>query len=237
MQRGEILSPLHYLVVHRQTTHRSYYQTGASLWNEQQGWLFVACDNIDMRTERDDLGQTVADTICQYYYQDTETNYLQKLSRAFHQANTMLSQQRRTTCAITCAAVLICNGILYTTQVGNCRVYFYRKGLLQLLTEDHTPAARLVRLGQITEDQLHTHPHSLDKVCQVLGESEIIDVESSQHSLNEGDRILLCTSGLYRHISSAVLSHVMAPESLQDAIQRLMEEVSHDLTGILIDYG
>ncbi|MEM8534275.1 MAG: hypothetical protein AAGF95_25740 [Chloroflexota bacterium] len=231
------MSPLHYLVLTQQTSCRSYCQTGASLRNEQQGWLFVVCDNVDTRTEVNYQCQTVANTICQYYYQDTNANCLQKLQCAFHQTNAMLYQQRRTTGAIVCAAVLTCNSILYTTHVGNCRVYRYRKGSLQRLTEDHTLAARLVRLAQITKEQLYTHPHSLDKVYQVLGEAETIDVDASQHSLNQGDRILLCTSGLYRYISDAVLSQVMAHESLQDATRRLREEVSYDMAGILIDYG
>ncbi|HEX9371887.1 MAG TPA: protein phosphatase 2C domain-containing protein [Roseiflexaceae bacterium] len=55
-------------------------------------------------------------------------------------------------------------------NVGDSRTYIYRDGALRRISKDHSLVMRLVDLGQITEDDIYTHPQR-NAVLRSLGES------------------------------------------------------------------
>lgn len=85
---------------------------------------------------------------------------------------------------------------LFVAHVGDSRAYLKRGGETRRLTRDHTLAQLLIDLGEAEPDspEIRSVRHVLSNALGV-GEGDVF-VEFSQHELQDGDCLLLCTDGL-----------------------------------------
>ncbi|HUD69379.1 MAG TPA: protein phosphatase 2C domain-containing protein [Acidimicrobiales bacterium] len=110
---------------------------------------------------------------------------------------------------------------LLVANVGDSRGYLLRDGALRQLTEDHSVAAELVRLGRIDEGEGAEHPgrHVLTKVLGVDRdvEPDLIELEPFQ-----GDRLLLCSDGLSNELDDTGILSLLSVGSPSDAARALV---------------
>ena len=89
----------------------------------------------------------------------------------------------------------------HIANVGDSRAYLIRGGETELLTTDDSVAADLVAGGQISADELRSHPlrNHLTAALGMTrdGEPAPIQPHTKSVSLEPGDRILLCSDGLW----------------------------------------
>lgn len=85
-------------------------------------------------------------------------------------------------------------------HVGDSRLYRVRQGRLSQLTLDHTVVDDLVRAGELNERDAESHPHR-QVLLRALGVAPVVDLDYGGVSLQPGDRLLLCTDGLFRTLS------------------------------------
>jgi len=85
---------------------------------------------------------------------------------------------------------------LYIANVGDSRAYLLRGSRPTLLTQDHSIAGMLVQEGVITPDAVREHPHR-NELTMTLGIAQELDPAFAVHELQSGDRLLLCTDGLW----------------------------------------
>lgn len=110
-------------------------------------------------------------------------------------------------------ALLLCrNDGIYAWNVGDSRIYYQHKGVLRQLSADHTEAARLVRIGELTEEQARTdaRKHRLTRHLGIPAE----DVVLSPHRAEPvkpaiGDRLLLCSDGLTDVLPDATVGRLL----------------------------
>ena len=90
---------------------------------------------------------------------------------------------------------------LYVVHAGDSRCYLVRGDEVEQLTTDHTLAHRLVEAGGMRPDEEATSRWS-NVLWNVLGgkSEESLRAEIRQVRLEPGDRILLCSDGLHRHL-------------------------------------
>ena len=114
------------------------------------------------------------------------------------------------------------SGVLRVGHIGDSRLYLYRKGALEQLTDDHTLVAELVAMGQITEEQAENHPRR-HLVTRVIG-TETIDVDELDFELESGDRILICSDGLTSMLRDTQVAEILRQStSPSDAAWSLVE--------------
>jgi PPM family protein phosphatase len=101
--------------------------------------------------------------------------------------------------------------ILYLLQVGDSRCYLYRDGSLTQLTRDQTMAQDLLDSGVLTPEQAARSPYA-NVLSSSLGGATWVP-EVSRFDLKLGDKMLLCTDGLTKHVSD-------------EQIERRMEELT-----------
>jgi protein phosphatase len=82
-------------------------------------------------------------------------------------------------------------------NVGDSRTYVWRAGQVIQITRDHSWAARLVRLGVIGEDEMAQNNWG-HRLTQSLGPKDRIVVDLSRWDLQPGDKLLLCSDGLWQ---------------------------------------
>lgn len=108
-------------------------------------------------------------------------------------------------------------------NVGDSRGYRFRDGELEQITVDHSLVEELIQQGRITEEDARSHPQR-NIVTRALGLAEDIDIDVFDLEIMHGDRLLLCSDGLFNEIDEVViadrLATVVDPE---DAAAELVE--------------
>ena len=104
----------------------------------------------------------------------------------------------------TTAAVAVLRGNqLYVAHVGDSRVYLFSEGKQVPLTKDHSIVQSMVDRGEITEDEARTHPQK-HYITRALGVQATVDVDFDQFTIEETDRVLLCSDGLSNYFDGDV---------------------------------
>jgi len=122
------------------------------------------------------------------------------------------------------AAALVVSGEsprVLVANVGDSRGYLLRDGTLRQLTEDHSVAAELVRLGRLEEVEGAEHPgrHVLTRALGVDREVAPDVIELEPH---DGDRLLLCSDGLSNELDDDEILALLGVGSPSDAARALV---------------
>ncbi len=104
-------------------------------------------------------------------------------------------------------------------NIGDSRAYLFSKRGLVQLSQDHTAAQELIRMGINPPSTKRTH----NQLTQHLGidESELIlEPYHSKTTLEKGDRLLLCSDGLTSMLDNNEIAMILS-SSLSPEVQAL----------------
>ncbi len=133
-----------------------------------------------------------------------------------------LSNPEYTGMGTTVTAALFRGRDLVLGHIGDSRAYLVRGGRLKQLTRDHSLVAELVRNGDLTEAEAQSHPQR-NILTQAFGSDLRAKADVSQHTLENGDILLLCTDGLTGLVGVADIEATLAAaDSLDHACERLV---------------
>jgi protein phosphatase len=93
-------------------------------------------------------------------------------------------------------------------HVGDSRCYLLRGGRLQTLTRDHTIVEELVDRGLLSAEEAERHPYK-NVLSRNLGSRPDTRVDLLELELKPGDRLLLCSDGLYGYASSEAIQYIL----------------------------
>jgi len=108
-----------------------------------------------------------------------------------------------------CAAGLTADGSLAVVNVGDSRAYVLRDDALTQLTHDHSVTAELVRRGELSEADALDHPHR-SVLTRALGVGPDVELDSAAHAVADGERLLLCSDGLFNEVPDQEIAALMA---------------------------
>ncbi len=134
------------------------------------------------------------------------------VKRAALQANEYVlneSLARNNDMGSTLTMALIVGDRLTIANVGDSRAYLYRDGTMRRITKDHSLVMRLVDLGQITEEDIYSHPQR-NAVLRSLGDKPDLEVDLFSERLQDGDAILLCSDGLWEMTRDPEIARILA---------------------------
>ncbi len=121
-----------------------------------------------------------------------------------------------------CAVGLTGDGTLAVVNVGDSRAYVFRNGELKQLTNDHTVTAEMVRRGELSEQDALDHPHR-NVLTRVLGVGPDVELDDAVYAANEGDRVLVCTDGLFNEVSDHQIASVIDTGDVQAVADALVD--------------
>ena len=98
--------------------------------------------------------------------------------------------------ATTLTAVVVEQGMLHATHVGDCRLYVSRGNQITQISQDHTLIAEQVKRGLLTAEEAREHPER-SILLRNLGHELIVSIAKISIPLIRDDRVIVCSDGLY----------------------------------------
>ena len=108
-----------------------------------------------------------------------------------------------------CAVGLLTDGTLALVNVGDSRAYLWHGGALHQLTRDHSVTADLVERGELREEEVADHPY-YGVLTRALGVGTDVEIDRATIAVDLGDRIMVCSDGLFNELSSLEIASTMA---------------------------
>lgn len=201
----------------------------------QRGALAVLADGMGGHALGRAASQTAVKTFLDGYPRKTPDEPIPTaLRRLLREANTSvrtLAEQEGEldNAGSTLAAAVVHQQALHWIAVGDSRIYLYHAGRVTLLTADHVYARELDReaaAGRIEATAAADHPDR-DALTSFLGVPELAAIECNFQPvpLQAGDRILLCSDGVYRALAETELAGELVQSDPQAAAEALVGRV------------
>ena len=125
--------------------------------------------------------------------------------------------------------------------VGDSRAYLIGDRVRQL-TRDHSLVQRLVDDGTIQVNEAATHPQR-NVITQALGlDNAVIQVDTINGRIRDGEKILICSDGLYGEVDDSDIFRIInMASSPQRAVEALIDAAnknggSDNITALLVDF-
>jgi PPM family protein phosphatase len=211
-----------------------------------EGVLVVVADGMGGRNRGEIASRLAVETLREAFAADPTAEGLVEAARAanravWEQAEAEPDLQGMGT-TIAAAARVIDGGQerLAIVNVGDSRVYLLRQGQFSRLSSDDSLVADLVRAGELSEADARAHPER-HVLTSVLGVGPDIDPHVASARLARGDRLLLCSDGLFNELSddeiSATLEAIAEPDAAADQLVRLAKDHggSDNITAVVVD--
>lgn len=137
----------------------------------------------------------------------------------------------------TLALAIIDNTKLYTAHIGDSRIYKITHTIEQL-TIDHSVVQNLIDTGNITKEQAKVHPDR-HIITRVLGVMKTVQEEFQELEIQSGAYLLLCSDGIYNHISDGQLQSLVVTCANENCMDEFVKNVNNDgasdnMTALLI---
>ncbi len=143
----------------------------------------------------------------------------------------------------TLVAIVICGQTGFIVYVGDSRLYLQRDGILEQVTEDHNVLNELIKRKKMPREKVEKLAHK-NAITRAVGVYEHAEPETIVLDLIAGDRILLCSDGLYQYFEDDLdeLSARMRNKDLDTAMRSFITDAnerggSDNITGVLLNIG
>ena len=129
--------------------------------------------------------------------------------------------------ATTLVMLYISGDRAHVLNVGDSRVYHFRKGQMRQITEDHTFVNALVKKGIITRAEAKSHPDR-NMITKAIGADTSVEPDFYSFAIEEDDVILMCTDGLYNELSvEKIHEMVMAEDDMRSLCSDLVDSANN----------
>jgi serine/threonine protein phosphatase PrpC len=113
-------------------------------------------------------------------------------------------------------------------HVGDSRMYRYRGGELERLTQDHSLVEEFVRQGKLTPEEAEVHPQR-SIITRALGPEPDVQVDTFTYPGRAGDVYLICSDGLTGMISEDAIAEIISSSgSLDEAAKHLIDAANEN---------
>lgn len=117
-------------------------------------------------------------------------------------------------------------------HVGDSRAYLVdgEDGHITQITADHSFVKALLDAGHITEEQAEEHPMR-NVLYRALGQADDIDVDLYFKRLHIGDRLVLCSDGLTRHVKPDEIARLALADPNPDVASQKLIDLANERGG------
>ncbi len=169
-----------------------------------------------------------------------------RLARAFAAAQDVVSSRGQSDAGCfgmgsTAIAAIVDEEALNLCHIGDVRGYHWSRGQFRHVTNDHSLVWELVLSGILAPAEVRTHPQRA-RITQAIGPSRTINPEVSSLMLAHGDRVLICSDGLWEALADQDLRSIVGAEgSMRDLAVTLVDRANaaggeDNITAVLYEH-
>jgi PPM family protein phosphatase len=160
-----------------------------------------------------------------------------KLKQSIQSANMSIMQKAAATpemrgMGTTVTLAFVRGTYAIVAHVGDSRAYLVDGDdhSITQITSDHSFVEALLSAGHITQEQADEHPMK-NVLYRALGQSEDVDVDMYYKRLHIGDRLVLCSDGLTRHVKPDEIAELSMADSNPDVASQKLIDLANDRGG------
>ncbi|MCB1776608.1 MAG: serine/threonine-protein phosphatase [Candidatus Competibacteraceae bacterium] len=143
---------------------------------------------------------------------------LNQLSQRIHAVINSRSETARSTLVM----VWLTGRRAHWLNIGDSRLYHFRRGHRLMRTRDHSVVQLLTDLGEIQESEMGGHP-AQNRLYRCLGGDELPRADQGDLVIQAGDLLALCSDGVWEHVTESELWNATLDHSSATAAQRLVD--------------
>lgn len=204
-----------YTLLSKQGFKRTVNEDSAGVYNCQGGLLSIVCDGLGGNKGGAAASKLAMETIYNYFNSSSEWDYLERMRKAFLEANdevirVSLADPALSKMATTAEALFIKDDTAYWAHIGDSRIYTLKNEKLKQLTKDHSLVQKMIDEGFLTLKQAEKHPNR-NIITRALGDNFEVDVDLSKMKVNNGERtfFLICTDGVTSEITDQEIEDIV----------------------------
>jgi serine/threonine protein phosphatase PrpC len=142
-------------------------------------------------------------------------------------------------------ACFIDGSSVHWVHAGDCRLLRFGGGKLVERTRDDSVVQVLFERGEITEEEMGTHPDQ-SRLLQSLGGEDAPTPRPGNAEVEAGDGLILCSDGFWEHLKQAELEKLIGtpPAKRQEALDQAVAEAvrrggakADNTTAMMIVFG
>ncbi|WIY27761.1 PP2C family protein-serine/threonine phosphatase [Parasedimentitalea psychrophila] len=191
---------------------------------EQDIWLVA--DGMGGHQAGDFASRAIADTVAMIPQGLDPTARMHALRDAIQSAHQLILAEAEARGAgvigATVVALMLANGHFVGLWAGDSRIYRLRNGLIEMLTTDHSSVAEYVLAGRMTWDEAEQHPQS-NAITRAVGVGEVLELDKVRGEAQAGDRFLVCSDGLTKYATFAMLQDILSNTPIETVVERLVQ--------------
>jgi len=122
----------------------------------------------------------------------------------------------------TVVAMIAANNHCATLWAGDSRAYRQRKGELVQLSKDHSQVEEMIDRGILQREEAESHPAS-NIITRAVGATDKLYIDVDIDEILSGDTYLLCSDGLYKHVSNEEIADILGKNDVSEICQTLVD--------------
>ena len=206
--------------------------------------MWAVADGMGGHEAGDVASQMVVSTLNEIQLGSSLEKYINDIEDALVNVNKKLIEiahqgEKPTTCGSTVVVMLAYEKYCAFLWAGDSRLYRIRDNKIIQLTTDHSQVQLYVEQGLISKDEAESHPHA-NMITRAVGATEEFVLDVDMQEMNEGDRYLLCSDGLTKHIPDLDFEKMLAKGDVEKKCNELIDltlarGAKDNVTAVLVD--
>ncbi len=177
----------------------------------ERGYLYALADGMGGYTNGGLASNLALETLYAAFYQRGGGSGQAALRQGVEKANFEVFKKAQQLgggrMGTTLTAGFVDGSSLFLAHVGDSRLYLVRGGQALCLTSDHTQVGELVRARVISPERVREHPNR-SILTRSVGLAMFVRPDLGQVRLEENDRLVLCSDGLWAVVEDSEFAHL-----------------------------
>lgn len=148
--------------------------------------------------------------------------FLEDLCQQAHSQINLRGQEQDLEPHTTVVALIVQDARAFWVHVGDSRLYHFRGEDLLGRTKDHSMVQVLVEAGEVSEEEMATHPDQ-NKLLRSIGGEDPPKTTHGNASLRPEDRFLLCSDGFWETITPDEMAAALTADQLNESLAPLAD--------------
>jgi len=206
--------------------------------------MWAVADGMGGHEAGDVASQMVVNTLNEIQLGSSLEKYINSIEDALVNVNKRLIEianqgEKRTTCGSTVVVMLAYEKYCAFLWAGDSRLYRIRNSQIVQLTTDHSQVQLYVEQGLISKEEAESHPHA-NMITRAVGATDEFVLDVDMQEMNKGDRYLLCSDGLTKHITDPDFEKMLAKGDVEKKCNELIDltlarGAKDNVTAVLVD--